>query len=223
MDTRRTSPTRTKAPWKPRVEGSDPRFLPFDGETLLVLDTGRDATYRERGRSPVAVLPYQAERGEEAAGEGSTGTGADAMASRPAGAGVNGSPDTIAGAGEALPLLGPDHLPEGVEFTYAIVGGYDANAVEVRWFIPDKAAAPDGRPLALRWVMLKTFTGLQVKYPLPGKRPPLVFALADEDAYVYCDEPTCQECTFRCKQGFVLYAAFDGLGIVRLPLSPNRS
>lgn len=227
MDTRHTSPTRTKAPWKPRVEGADPRFLPFDGETLLVLDTGRDAAYREPGRSPVAVLPYQVGCGEEAFGGGGEGA-AEAAKGREEAAdaavtGLGENREGVTGLGEALPFLAPDQLPAGVELAYAIVGGYDANAVEVRWRIAKGTAGPDGRSVTLRWVMLKTFTGLQVKYPLPGKRPPLVFALADEDAYVYCDEPTCRECTFRCKQGFVLYAAFDGLGIVRLPLSPNRS
>lgn len=194
MDGRRTSPTRTKATWKPRVDEADPRFLREGNATLLRLDGGQPAAYREPGRSPVAVLPYQDDVDE-------TG-GIDGLA--------------------ALPLLEVDALPEGVELDYAIVGGYDANAVEVRWHFPAEARGPEGQPLTLRWVMLKTFTGLQVKYPLPGKKPPLVFALADEDAYVYCDEPTCKECTFRCKQGLVLYAAIDGIGIVRLPLSPNR-
>lgn len=194
MDGRRTSPTRTKATWKPRVDEADPRFLREGDATLLRIDSGQPAAFREPGRSPVAVLPYQ--NGVNAV------DGADGLA--------------------ALPLLEVDALPEGVELDYAIVGGYDANAVEVRWRLPSEARGPEGEPLTLRWVMLKTFTGLQVKYPLPGKKPPLVFALADEDAYVYCDEPTCKECTFRCKQGLVLYAALDGLGIVRLPLSPNR-
>lgn len=119
-------------------------------------------------------------------------------------------------------MLEGDAVPAGLSLAYRIVGGYDANAVEVSWSIPAALADAAERPVRLAWVMLKTFTGLQVKYPLPGKHGPLVFALADEDAYVYCDEPVCKECTFRCKQGMVLYGAFEGLGVVRQPLSPNR-
>lgn len=199
MEAKPTSPTRTKATWKPRVDDTDPAFFAEGDATLLLLDTGRDASFREPGRAPVAELPYQ-----PLEGTGLTG-------------------DTGPGALRELPLLSADELPEGLEFGYRIVGGYDANAVQVRWRVPADLAGKDGAPVALRWAALKTFTGLQVKYPLPNKRPPLVFALADEDAYVYCDEPVCKECTFRCKQGLVLYGAFAGVGIVRVPLSPNSA
>ena len=45
----------------------------------------------------------------------------------------------------------------------------------------------------IQWIALKTFTGSQLKYVLPKKRSPLLFALADEDAYVYCDKDVCLE------------------------------
>ncbi|MEE0705949.1 MAG: hypothetical protein UCH28_06145 [Adlercreutzia sp.] len=192
MAERTQSPTRTKATWKPRIDEGDPSFMRVGDATAVVLDRGQAARFREPGRSPVAELPYQG-------------------ASTP-------FPDTST----ALPLLEGDAVPAGLSLAYRIVGGYDANAVEVSWSIPAALAEAAERPVRLVWVMLKTFTGLQVKYPLPGKRGPVVFALADEDAYVYCDEPVCKECTFRCKQGMVLYGAFEGAGIVRQPLSPNR-
>ena len=53
---------------------------------------------------------------------------------------------------------------------------------------------------------------------MPKKRSPLVFALADEDAYAYCDEDPCLECIFMCKRGFVFLAYVEGFGLVRLPL-----
>lgn len=194
MQEKPASPTRTKASWKPRIAEGDPGFFSVDGVTVMPLGGAEAVSFLEPGRAPLAQLPYQA----------------CAMLGEPLSA-------------EAQPLLNLDALPEGAALTYRIVGGYDANAVEVRWTLPPHATGPTGESLQLSWVMLRTFTGLQVKYPLPGKRPPLVFALADEDAYVYCDEPQCRECTFRCKQGFTLYAAIAGLGIVRVPLSPNRS
>lgn len=192
MQEKSASPIRSKATWKPRIADGDPRFFSVGGAPAVPLGD-TGATFCEAGRAPVAVLPCH---------------NCDAAAGHP---GV-----------EALSLLEPSALPQDATLSYRIVGGYNANAVEVHWELPASATGPTGEPLQLIWVMLRTFTGLQVKYPLPGKRPPLVFALADEDAYVYCDEPVCRECTFRCKQGFALYAAISGLGIVRMPLSPNR-
>lgn len=193
MAERPKSPTRTKATWKPRVDDGDPCFLRDRDATLLIVDAGRPGSYREPGRSPVAELPYQ-------------------------------HPATALAAADLAPqpLIDLGEAPKGLAFAYRIVGGYDANAVQVTWDLAPHLAQRAEHPVRLAWVVLKTFTGLQIKYPLPGKKAPLVFALADEDAYVYCDEPVCQECTFRCKQGMVLYGAFEGVGVVRLPLSPNR-
>ncbi|MFR1640014.1 MAG: hypothetical protein ACLSVD_13165 [Eggerthellaceae bacterium] len=63
----------------------------------------------------------------------------------------------------------------------------------------------------IQWIALKTFTGSQLKYVLPKKRSPLLFALADEDAYVYCDKDVCLECTFMCKRGFVFYVGVEDM------------
>jgi hypothetical protein len=99
-----------------------------------------------------------------------------------------------------------------IKMNYLIVGGFNNNAIEFIWESIDKDTVPT-------WVMLKTFTGTQTKYIMPQKRSPLVFALADEDAYVYCDEDPCLECMFRCKLGFVFYVFVPKLGLIRLPLT----
>lgn len=119
----------------------------------------------------------------------------------------------IEGAAEGMASVEDILTPEeaGVELDYKIVGGFETNALRVSW---------SNTPAAhLRWVALKTFTGVQVKYVQPGKFPPIVFAFADEDAYVYCDRAACVECSFRCKSGFMLYAYFEGKGLVGMPLS----
>lgn len=103
-----------------------------------------------------------------------------------------------------------EELPDDLSCDYQIVGGYNNNAVKFSW----KIKRDD---VLLIWVMLKTFTGSQVKYVMPGKRSPIIFALADEDAYAYCDQDPCQECIFRCKRGFEIYAYFKGFGIVVMP------
>lgn len=46
----------------------------------------------------------------------------------------------------------------------------------------------------------------------------MVFALADTDAFAYCDEDPCLECVFRCKRGFVIYIYEEETGLVEIPL-----
>ncbi len=91
--------------------------------------------------------------------------------------------------------------------SHRIVGGFENSAIQVFWTETD--ACPP------RWIALKTFTGIQVKYVQPGKKPPVVFALADEDAYCYCNESPCKQCSFNCKSGFIVYAFYDDIGLVR--------
>lgn len=103
------------------------------------------------------------------------------------------------GALERLDALEAAACAERIEITYDVVGGFDMNALRVFWKVREDGCTP-------RWFALKTFTGMQLKYVLPGKRQPVVFALGDEDAYAYCDKNPCVSCTFRCKRGFELYA-----------------
>lgn len=109
-------------------------------------------------------------------------------------------------------LLTCDQLPEGMSVDYRIDGGFNNNCVVASWSIPKESG------YEVAWMCLKTFTGMQLKYVMPKKRPPLVFALGDEDAFAYCDKKPCDECAFRCKNGFVLYTGVRGLGIIAVPL-----
>lgn len=101
-----------------------------------------------------------------------------------------------------MPFVELENLPKGLKLDYRILGGFNNNAIECSWEVSNER-------FAVRWAALKTFTGSQMKYVLPKKRSPLLFALADEDAYVYCDESPCLECTFMCKRGFVLYVGIE--------------
>lgn len=101
---------------------------------------------------------------------------------------------------ERLIPLGPAESPENYRITYSIVGGLNYDAVRVSWHCPEGVS-----PV---WVLLKTYTGSYIRYVTPKKKAPMVFALADEDAYVYCDKDVCERCTFRCKLGFVAYVCF---------------
>lgn len=104
-----------------------------------------------------------------------------------------------------------EEIRDQINLSYDVVGGSDANALRVYWTVSEKTYTPC-------WIALKTFTGLQVKYVLPHKRPPIIFALADEDAYTYCSEDPCTTCTFRCKRGFEAYVYIDRIGVVTLPI-----
>lgn len=112
--------------------------------------------------------------------------------------------------GEPMEKLEPipwEDVQNQFKFDYRILGGFNNNCVEIKW---------DGGLSGLKpkWIALKTFTGLQLKYVTPKKWPPLVFAFADEDAFAYCDKNPCQECTFRCKSGMEIYCYVEGLGLL---------
>lgn len=114
----------------------------------------------------------------------------------------------------SMERLKPLHLmdlsPE-INVDYKIVGGFNQSAVQVFW----EMEQPEDKP---EWVLLKTFTGGYLKYVTARKRPPLVFPLADEDAYVYCDRSMCQECVFRCKRGFIIYLYIKNKGLLAVPV-----
>lgn len=115
------------------------------------------------------------------------------------------------------PITFLDEAPENLDIDYKIVGGYNNNAIQCLWESTGNTA------YQISWVALKTFTGMQLKYVTDKKRPPVTFALADEDAYVYCDENPCLECIFMCKRGFVLYINIENVGIVKLPLTRSKA
>lgn len=112
---------------------------------------------------------------------------------------------------EQLEYLPAEEVADRFVVDYTIIGGMNNNCVRIDWKTPDSTCKP-------RWFALKTFTGITTKYVQPKKWPPIVFALADEDAFAYCNKNPCVECTFRCKRGMEIYTYVDNLGLVVLPL-----
>lgn len=108
-------------------------------------------------------------------------------------------------AGDTLVLLEPRPAAEGM--AYDIFGGFDHNAVKAEW----TGNAP-------RWILLKTYTGASLKQLPRTKKSPVIFPLADEDAYVYCDRDVCEKCLYCCKKGCVLYYYFGNGELRALPL-----
>lgn len=112
---------------------------------------------------------------------------------------------------EHLEAIPAEEVEDRFKVNYQIMGGMNNNCIKVDWRSIDAECKP-------RWFALKTFTGIMTKYVQPKKWPPIVFALADEDAFAYCDKDPCVECTFRCKRGMEIYAYVDNIGLVILPL-----
>lgn len=104
-----------------------------------------------------------------------------------------------------------ENVEDRLQISYQITGGYNENAVRVFWETEKQEYNP-------KWIYLKTFTGGYLKYAAAAKRPPMVFALADTDAFAYCDEDPCLECVFRCKRGFVIYIYNSETGLIEVPL-----
>ena len=112
---------------------------------------------------------------------------------------------------ERLVPVKQESANDSLKLSYQITGGYNDNAVKVSWRAVDLKYKPE-------WMYLKTFTGGYLKYIRDTKRSPLVFALADTDAFAYCDEDPCLECVFRCKRGFVIYVYGKETGLIEIPL-----
>jgi len=94
------------------------------------------------------------------------------------------------------------HLP-----VITISGGFSANAATVK--VGEKLH-PTTQKHHIEWIYLHTFQGGQLKFLKAGEEPVVIFSLAGEDAYVYCDRPVCKvgvgHCMFNCKHGFTAYA-----------------
>lgn len=125
--------------------------------------------------------------------------------------GKGGSPSCCGSEMEELIPHRSDEFEPEIKLSYTIFGSLNENAIKATWTCEDYYEKP-------LWVWLRTFTGGQLKYTTTRKRSPLLFGLADEDAYAYCDKDPCVECTFRCKRGFGLYYYFEKRGLIYLPL-----
>ncbi|NPD31534.1 hypothetical protein HLV37_06660 [Eggerthellaceae bacterium zg-1084] len=124
---------------------------------------------------------------------------------------VTSTPSCCGGPMEEIPCWEAENAPEGFRIDYQIVGGYNENCIRIDWTPSNEGEKP-------RWIALKTFTGLQLKYVYPSSKKSFLFALAQDDAYVYCDKNPCLECVFMCKRGFIAYAYLESTGVIRVPL-----
>ncbi len=111
------------------------------------------------------------------------------------------------------------HQDERHQIEYIISGGLEQNVVKAS---VGRSLHPMTREHHIEWIYFYTFQGGQLKYLAQEKPPEAIFALADEDAFVYCDRKVCKmgndQCQFQCKRGLILYAYCNihGLQMIRL-------
>ena len=106
----------------------------------------------------------------------------------------------------------PEH-----EMKFCIFGGFANNTVRVE---VREGFHPMDEEHHIEWIFLRTYQGGQMKYlPLRGESATL-FALANEDAYSFCNREACrmgwEHCLFQCKQGHVAYAYCNRHGLYQL-------
>lgn len=105
------------------------------------------------------------------------------------------------------------------QIEYVISGGFKHNAVKAG---VGRIPHPMTHEHHIEWFYFYTFQGGQLKYLAQEKPPEAIFAMADEDAFVYCDRKVCKmghdHCQFQCKRGLILYAYCNihGLQMIRL-------
>lgn len=111
---------------------------------------------------------------------------------------------------KASDLLAEHHLP-----VMTISGGFESNTLTVN---VGAAPHPMDEEHYLAWIYVYTFQGGQFKFLRPGDLPEATFALAGNDAYVYCDRPVCKgsQCKFNCKRGFTAYCWCNQHGLWQL-------
>ena len=122
--------------------------------------------------------------------------------------------------GRPLTLLLPQQEPGPNTMhamKYVIFGGSSHNAIRVEIGAGRHPMTEEHR---VEWIFLHTFQGGQMKYlPLRGESAAL-FAMANEDAFVFCDRDVCrmgwEHCLFQCKRGHTAYAYCSQDGLYRL-------
>ncbi|WP_405054262.1 desulfoferrodoxin family protein [Telmatospirillum sp.] len=91
-----------------------------------------------------------------------------------------------------------------------ITGGFEHNTVVVHVGADPRHPHPMTSDHYVDWIWLRSFEGGHLKYLNPGQDPEASFALSDEDAFGYCDQPICKmgrgHCMFQCKRGYAAYA-----------------
>lgn len=91
--------------------------------------------------------------------------------------------------------------------SYVVFGGMEHNAIRIQ---VGEGTHPMTEKHRIEWIALFTYEGLQMKFLKGNREPSATFALADKDAYSFCNRQICrmgrEHCQFQCKRGWKIYA-----------------
>ncbi|MEA5002509.1 MAG: desulfoferrodoxin family protein [Christensenella sp.] len=112
----------------------------------------------------------------------------------------------------------PDTSPDAAHgMRFCIFGGFANNTIRIE---VDGGNHPMGEDHCIEWIYLRTFQGGQMKVLPKKKDSAALFAMAEEDAYAFCDREICrmgwETCHFQCKRGHIAYAYCNVHGLKRL-------
>lgn len=123
------------------------------------------------------------------------------------GLGQNGLADALGPEWERIVPKMPEECQK-YHINYSIIGGPDNHCFEVT---VDGAKANEHD---IEWIYIRTVTGGQMKTMRPDKDAHVLFAMAEEDAYMFCTNDPCILCAFACKVGFEFYAYSRSEGLM---------
>lgn len=92
---------------------------------------------------------------------------------------------------------------------YSIVGGKDHHCFDV-WVEGAEADKHD-----IEWIYIRSVMGGQIKMIKPERDAHVLFAMAEDDAYMFCTNDPCIMCSFGCKLGFEFYAYSKSEGLLK--------
>lgn len=92
---------------------------------------------------------------------------------------------------------------------YAFIGGKRHHCVEV------KVECLTDAPHDIRWIYVRSYTGGQLRFIEENRAPEALLAMAEDDAYMFCQNDPCIECAFACKVGFEIFAYSESEGLLK--------
>ena len=95
------------------------------------------------------------------------------------------------------------------QIDYARRGAKNHGVVTVKVLDQEGEVAND-----VLWIVLRGYTGNQIRTFYEGRKAETVFALAEEDAFMLCAADPCLECNFACLVGIEIYAYSKSQGLI---------
>jgi len=117
---------------------------------------------------------------------------------------------TLSKNGETYTRLAVKQASEtSYKIDYARRGAKNHGVVTVKVTNQEGEVASD-----VLWIVLRGYTGNQMRTFYGGRKAETVFALAGEDAFMFCTADPCLECNFACLVGIEIYAYSKSQGLI---------